>query len=69
MDPNACLREWRELYKQLNSCDGMSQEALNRLGELSESLDEWMSKGGFLPEAWARNTGTPLEGYNLINNC
>lgn len=27
---------------------------LERLADLMEALDEWLSKGGFLPKAWQR---------------
>jgi hypothetical protein len=59
MDPNATLHRIRLL---LHQHDEASREAvghqlgaldrLNELAELTRSLDEWLSKGGFPPEAW-----------------
>lgn len=53
MDPNVTLSRLREL------ADNNDVEWAN----LFESLDDWLSKGGFLPEAWAvddldRNRGS-----------
>ena len=42
MDPNVTLNRLREL------ADDNDVEWAN----LFESLDEWFSQGGFLPEAW-----------------
>lgn len=46
MDPNATLKELRELLKR-----GMRPD-LERARELFEALDEWILKGGFLPDDW-----------------
>jgi hypothetical protein len=58
MDPNANLKEQRELtqrimraFDEANS-NGIDQEDANRLAELVQALDEWLVKGGFLPESW-----------------
>jgi hypothetical protein len=55
MDPKETLKEIRELYKAIleyphsdNTCTWWGASAEN-LAELIESLDEWMSKGGFSP--------------------
>lgn len=54
MDPNANLAEQRRLTARiLNNESDASQDAL-RLAELAEALDEWITKGGFLPDAWVR---------------
>lgn len=53
MDPNAALAEIREITAHILDGKPDSGQAL-RLAELSEALDEWLSKGGFLPSAWAR---------------
>jgi hypothetical protein len=54
MDPNANLEELR---RKLNVLRGpLSTKDRNRLLEAFteefEALDEWITKGGFLPEAW-----------------
>ncbi len=51
MDPNACLNELRALNERVR--DGVAEPwQVERLAELFEALDEWLSKGGFTPEAW-----------------
>lgn len=56
MDPNANLKEQREIANRLlddesESPDGFANDA-TRLAELVVALDEWLSKGGFQPQAW-----------------
>jgi hypothetical protein len=53
MDPNAALSFIRELATEaLNSGDdSLAFKALERF----EELDEWLSRGGFLPTSWAEN--------------
>lgn len=53
MDPDANLKEQREIAARLASNEVfMRVEAANRLAELVLALDEWISKGGFLPKDW-----------------
>lgn len=47
MDPNAALQKVRELINDGDSADVLLVEAF-------EALDDWLSKGGFLPDDWAR---------------
>lgn len=60
MDPNATLRELRQLAAQIITDyddvegNGIDQDDANRLAELVEALDDWITKGGFLPGAWAK---------------
>lgn len=68
MDPDANLQEQLELARKIQEIqDGsddegnLSQEELldvdafgARLAELVIALDEWIGKGGFLPERWKR---------------
>lgn len=49
MDPDATLTKIRELVSMLVDHPG---EPTRELAELAEALDEWLSRGGFLPEAW-----------------
>lgn len=67
MDPNANLREQREIYRAIidiqNHADEggnytgaqerQLQEHAERLADLVEALDQWMSACGFLPAAWS----------------
>jgi hypothetical protein len=55
MDPNANLREQKEITERMLHPDSEhvdSGDAI-RLAELVEALDEWIRKGGFLPSAWS----------------
>ena len=56
MDPDANLKEQREIVKDLidgNDYDTDEWLAMaNRLADLVEALDGWLSNGGFLPLAW-----------------
>jgi hypothetical protein len=58
MDPNATLEEMRTLSAKMRKDyedpdgNGIDQDDANRLAELVEAMDGWLSKGGFLPAAW-----------------
>jgi hypothetical protein len=46
MDPTATLKRIREICEQGNAID------LAELIDLVEALDQWMTRGGFLPTQW-----------------
>lgn len=66
MDPNANLREQREIvarvlartlpdgadYIQRARHNRQQADDTERLAQLVEALDEWLTKGGFLPADW-----------------
>lgn len=56
MDPNETLRLLRLTIAQLrvDADPDVRQAHAYEIAEYAESLDEWISKGGFLPLAWAR---------------
>ena len=54
MDPNACLTELRALVAQQLKDEPLSEDDCNRMAELVDALDGWLSKLGFLPTAWAK---------------
>jgi hypothetical protein len=56
MDPNEALRKLRKLAKQLldEGNAGDAAELGLDMAEQFQSLDEWMSKGGFVPTDWRR---------------
>lgn len=63
MDPSATLEEARKVASRLvegidnDRYDGAPAQLENdadKLASLFFSLDEWLSKGGFLPKAWER---------------
>jgi hypothetical protein len=58
MDPDANLAETRKLVDDImRAIDGDSPldvSDVDRLVELVRSLDGWITRGGYLPAAWAR---------------
>lgn len=56
MDPNKTLEAIRAMYTAILE-DGRIGSATRKLAEDIEALDEWLSKGGYLPLDWA---GRPL---------
>lgn len=54
MDPDVCLQKIPELIKALGKPSVPSQYELmgRELAEHVRALDEWISKGGFLPADW-----------------
>lgn len=60
MDPNAALAEIRKLVERASDLESFPRpdpaELLTELAEAVEGLDEWLSKGGFLPTAWNKQT-------------
>ncbi len=52
MDPDANLKEQRDLLRKFRKRNRLTAGEAARLAELVDSLDEWISRGGFLPEAW-----------------
>lgn len=60
MDPNANLKELLELAATIQAAyedengNGVDQDDANRLAELLEALDGWLSNKGFLPGRWSR---------------
>lgn len=60
MDVNAVLARMRAASQALSLADSDERmaELAVEFGDAFESLDEWLSKGGFLPDNWnygARN--------------
>lgn len=64
MDPDANLEEQRSLSESILEAldvdedeevdmDAVRDDA-NRLAELVQALDQWISRGGFLPKDWRR---------------
>jgi hypothetical protein len=51
MDPDATLKEARELAQDILDGGADTAEA-ERLAELFQALDEWLSGSGYLPEDW-----------------
>lgn len=56
MDPDVCLQKIRELIVELRGSSKISttEACADEISEHFEALDEWISKGGFMPADWAR---------------
>lgn len=53
MAPDATLEELRLLMSDYDRHGlAVGQEAIDRMVELMTALDEWITKGGFLPADW-----------------
>jgi hypothetical protein len=52
MDPDACLREIRDIVQLAGAAELDWEEAFERLAERVGGLDDWLSRGGFPPAAW-----------------
>lgn len=62
MDPNEALKRAREAARILDNDRCVSRkareelavelDAMTDLAEAFDALDQWISKGGFLPDAW-----------------
>lgn len=54
MDPNETLRRLRKLINTPTT-EATAVAALMEMTDLFGSLDEWISRGGFLPTDWSAN--------------
>lgn len=62
MDPNATLTELLDRARAVMECesetgDGEEMADLYEMSSLVLHLDEWITKGGFLPQRWRRGEG------------
>lgn len=64
MDPDANLAEQRKLAADLVDDyvdeNETFRDKAERLAELVQALDGWITKGGFLPAAWQSTPAAPL---------
>jgi hypothetical protein len=55
MDPDANLREQLELVAKVDEMtDGEKVHAFERLADLVEGLNDWITHHGHLPKAWRK---------------
>jgi hypothetical protein len=57
VDPNTTLDRIRVLQTVIHGASSPTDDILNyatELADLTENLDEWLCRGGFLPDAWRR---------------
>lgn len=53
MDPDSTLAALRQITDK-SFPEGLDDNEISTVVNLFIALDEWLSKGGFLPEAWQR---------------
>lgn len=51
MDPDFTLAE---MIREARADQSEFHDGIHRLAELTLALDEWLRRGGFLPQAWER---------------
>jgi hypothetical protein len=61
VDPNTALTDIRDLIAKTYTDEGSTLDDSCRLYDLVEALDGWLSKGGFLPDAWRTASSVPAE--------
>lgn len=54
MDPDWCLNELRGMADGWESSGYSAEESAAQLASYFQILDQWLSRGGFLPKAWER---------------
>lgn len=54
MDPEVALATIRRLIGEIHAADNLRDQAVlgENLADVVEGLDEWLCKGGYLPDAW-----------------
>jgi hypothetical protein len=63
MDPDQTLRELRALVARILCDADVAEGSVNlddavTLAERFQNLDQWISRGGFLPDQWAKGGAT-----------
>jgi hypothetical protein len=56
MDPNANLEAQRRIVARIIDLDATAIDPVDAvaLADLVQALDEWLTRGGFLPAEWQR---------------
>jgi hypothetical protein len=57
MDPDANLAELRRIAARVLAAPSIEEidcADAERIADLVDALDGWLSRGGFLPDAWKR---------------
>lgn len=71
MDPNKCLEQIRDDVSVIFSVSD-TETAISRyesLAEHTQALDEWLSKGGFLPQLWGKSTPAHWQAVLVDTNA
>jgi hypothetical protein len=65
MDPNETLRRMRELHTQWNEESAIdSVDLAAAMFDYFDALDTWLSRGGFLPDAWRQTLPKTINGMS-----
>jgi hypothetical protein len=56
MDPNETLGQIRAILTDDDDTKSWSSEQLEKMADLFDRLDGWLSSGGVLPDAWRKPT-------------
>jgi hypothetical protein len=59
VDPDEALKKVREALKYYRAMKAeRNDEPGDDIADAFEALDQWLSKGGFLPDDWRRKDGS-----------
>jgi hypothetical protein len=61
MDPDAALSNLRYLFSVALEMQKLTHNDIVVLNEQFEALDGWLSRGGFLPQAWVPEMGREVK--------
>ena len=62
MDPNEALKNARAALAMIRARPISTEDgAYEQFTDAFEALDGWLSKGGFLPDAWELESSTPKD--------
>jgi hypothetical protein len=61
VDPDAALTNMRDAVRRVNAAGNAfdGADAGQDLAEAANALDDWLTRGGFLPAAWSHDTDAP----------
>ena len=65
MDPNETLAMIRELVRAGHAGKWSGTDA-RELVDLTQALDDWLTRGGFLPDAWDHGECSPDARYRAL---
>lgn len=67
MDPNKYLEDMMEASSSVDAGEEVDESAA-ALSEHVEAMNAWLSRGGFLPKAWAKASGRAVNVKSLAED-